>query len=84
MQVNLPVQAVVDRSVLLDMFMRSVYVRDKDGSVIQILKNPVGGPYGMMPGDLGWFSVSIDPRVLGCEMFRGHDAGRCAVRGRYF
>jgi hypothetical protein len=52
-----------------------------DGKIIQILKNPVDGPYGTMPGDPGPFSPAVDPRVHGCEIFLGHG---CLTGTRHF
>ena len=54
MTLHLPTQAVVDRSVLLEMFLVETPIRDTRGTLIQILKNTTtGGPFGPLPGDPG-------------------------------
>jgi len=78
MELKLPVQAVVDRSVLLDVYLLS---RTVQGTVV---KDPVDGPYGALPGDPVWFSPMVDPRLRACEMFPGYGNGWCLSGGGYF
>lgn len=80
MDLKLPVQATVDRRILLDVYLLSRNIV-KDGKIIQIFKNPVDGPFGTMPGEPGQFSLAVDPRLRGCEMFSGHG---CLRGTRYF
>ncbi len=56
MDLNLPVQAVVNRSVPSD-----ISVLSEDRMV-----------FGGLPGDPGPFSAAVDPRLRGCETFPGH------------
>lgn len=56
MDLNLPVQAVVNR------------LSPSDISALSEDRVLFGG----LPGDPGPFSTAIDPRLRGCEMFPGH------------
>lgn len=80
---RLPVQGVVDRSVPLDIYLVATPVTD-DGKTVEILEDPVGGPYGALPGDPAWFPESVNPRLAACHILSGYAAARC-LRGRgYF
>ena len=77
---RLPVQGVVDRSVPLDIYLVATPVPGAN----EILEDPVGGPYGAMPGDPAWFPEGVNPRVAVCHILSGYAAARC-LRGRgYF
>jgi hypothetical protein len=81
---RLPVQGVVDRSALLDIYLVGTPVIDDDGKTVEILEDPVGGPYGALPGDPAWFPQSVNPRLAVCHTLSGYAAARC-LRGRgYF
>jgi hypothetical protein len=85
MQLKLPVQGVVDRSIPLDIYLVAQPVTDANGNIVEILENPVGGWEAVaLPGDPVWFSGSVNPRVAVCQILSGPAAARCQ-RGRgYF
>jgi hypothetical protein len=66
MPLRLPVQGVVDRSVLLHMYLISTPVIDSTGKTVEILKDPVGGPYGALPADPAWFGEGAGYRFAVC------------------
>ncbi len=77
---RLPVQGVVDRSVPLDIYLVATPVPGAN----ETLEDPVGGPYGPLPGDPAWFPESVSPRLAACHILSGYAAARC-LRGRgYF
>lgn len=79
MALRLPVQATVDRSARLDIYLvpGGTPVTDSKGNVIAILKNPVGGPYGSLPGDPAWFPDTVNTRLAVCHILSGYAAARC-------
>ena len=83
-QSKLPVQGVVDRRIVLDIYLVPRKVTDDDGKILVILENPVGGPYGPLPNDPGWFPESINPRLAACQLLSGYAATRCLRAGGYF
>lgn len=84
MQSKLPIQGAVDRSIALDIYLVSQPVTDDNGNIVEILEDPVGGPYGPLPGDPPWFPESVNPRMAVCQILSGYAAARC-LRGRgYF
>jgi len=84
MPLRLPVQSVVDRSVLLDIYLVAQPVT-VNGVTVEILKDPVGGSEAVpLPGDPAWFPESINPQVAVCHILSGYAAAQC-LRGRgYF
>ena len=81
MQLNLPNLGAVDRSRSPRLFLVPTPVRDDDGKIVEILENPVGGPYGPLPSDPAWFPGSINPRTAVCHILRGPAAARCVPAG---
>jgi len=81
---NLPIQAVVDRAATLGVGTVDQEVRNKDGKLIQILRIPVGGPFGADPGDPAWFPPQVNPRTAVCRILSSYAAGRCLRSGGYF
>ena len=85
MELRLPVQGVVDRSIPLDIFLTAPrLVTDPFGGQA-FLTDPVGGAVaGALPGDPAWFPESVNPRVAVCQILSGYAAAGC-LRGRgYF
>ena len=81
---RLPVQGVVDRSVFLDIYLVATPVTDANGKTVELLEDPVGGPYGALPGDPAWFPGSVNPRLAACNTLSACAAAKC-LRGRgYF
>lgn len=83
MALKLPIQATVDRATPPDIFLVATEVTDSTGRVIETLKNPVGGPYGPLPADPGYFPA-VDPRLAVCHVLSGYARARCARGGGYF
>ena len=52
-----------------------------DGTVAEILLNPVGGPYGPLPSDPSRFPASIYPRTAVCHILHGRPGVRCTRAG---
>jgi hypothetical protein len=73
---HLPVQAVVDRSDLLQPMMVDIEVI-ANGTVIQILRYPEFGPYGRDVNDPAWFSDRVSPRTAICGVLAPYAAARC-------
>ena len=63
MELALPVQAVVDRSIILDVYLVSTLLHDKTTGEPVILRAPVGGPFGPLPGDPATFTASARSRT---------------------
>jgi hypothetical protein len=85
MQLNLPIQAVVDRSVPLQRFVVDTPVVDpQTGTLLAILKNPVGGVHGPDPNDPMGFSSAVNPRLAVCQILSGYAIPRCLLGGGYF
>jgi hypothetical protein len=84
MSLNLPIQTVVDRSVPLSYTTVDQEVRNRDGQLIQILRNPVDGPYGSEPGDPVWFPQHVNPRIAVCQVLSSYAVSRCLRGGGYF
>jgi hypothetical protein len=84
MPLKLPVQATVDRSIPLDVYLVPQPV-PPDGPPLEIVKDPVGGrEAAALPGDPAWFPESVNPRVAVCQILSGYAAAQC-LRGRgYF
>jgi hypothetical protein len=83
-QSKLPVQSVVDRRIALDIYLVPLNVTDDTGKILQILENPVGGPYGPLPSDPAWFPESVNPRLTACQLLSGYARARCLRAGGYF
>lgn len=79
MELKLPTLGTVARSRSPRVYMIPTKVTDAQGD-IEILWNPVGGPYGPLPSDPPWFPGS----VAVCGILRGHAMARCARAGGYF
>ncbi len=79
MQLKLPVQGVVDRSMLLDIYLVATPVIDATGKTVEILKNPVGGPYGALPGDPCRFRESVNPHFGVCHVLSGYAVAPCLL-----
>jgi hypothetical protein len=84
MPLRLPVQATVDRSASLDIYLVATPVTDSSGHVVEILENPVGGPYGALPGDPAWFPATMNTRLAVCHVLSGYAAARCRAGRGYF
>jgi hypothetical protein len=81
----IPIQAVVNRSELLQIFMVDTPIVDPTtGRVLQILKDPPWGAYGPVPGDPAWFSPMVDSRRAVCQVLSSYALGRCLRAGGYF
>jgi hypothetical protein len=65
MELMLPVQAAVDRSELLDVYLVSILTHDNQTGEPLIRKEPVGGPYGSLPGDPAAFTPGPAARRIG-------------------
>ena len=83
-QLQLPNLGAVNRSRSPHLFLLPTPVRDADGTIVEILENPVGGPYGPLPSDPVWFPGNLNPRTAGCHILRGPAAARCVRAGGYF
>jgi hypothetical protein len=81
---KLPVQAAVDRSVPLDIYLVRQPV-PPTGPAEEFLEDPVGGAEAVaLPGDPAWFPKSVNPQVAVCQVLSGYAAAQC-LRGRgYF
>jgi hypothetical protein len=75
MALYLPIQAAVDRSTPLEIYLVEQPIT-VDGNVVEILANPVGGPYGPLPGDPAWFARRLDPRVAAGQLAARYAASR--------
>lgn len=84
MALKLPIQATVDRATPLDIFLVPTEVTDSTGRVIEIIEDPVGGPYGPLPADPGNFPASADPRLAVCHILSGYARAQCTRGGGYF
>lgn len=85
MPLNLPTQAVVDRSVPLDVYLVVVSrILDDEGNLIETLEQPVGGPYGPMPGDPAGFPKNIDSRAAAYRLTARYAATRRRLARSYF
>lgn len=76
MELKLPVQGVVDRAAVLDIYLIPNPVSDPE--------EPKGLPLGALPGDPAWFPESVNPRVAVCKILPGYAAGRCLRARGYF
>lgn len=85
MPLHLPIQAVVDRTVLFSYppLVRQP-VQDHGGTVTEILANPVDGNYGSLPGDPAPFPPRVNPQVAVCHILSSYAASRCSRGGGYF
>lgn len=82
MGLTMPIQTLVDRAAVLDMYLLSETIEDKKtGKTVLVIKWDFNDPAGPLAGDPGQFSATVDPRVRGCEMFRGRG---CLSGSRYF
>jgi hypothetical protein len=77
MQLKLPVQAAVDRSVPLAIYLVATDVFDSGGNIVEILNEPVGGSYGSLPGDPAWSAANVNPRLAVCRLLSGYASARC-------
>lgn len=84
MPLNLPIQAVVDRSVLLSYATIDQEVRNNEGQLIQILRSPVDGPFRREPSDPSWFPPHVNPRIAVCQVLSAYAVSRCLRGGGYF
>jgi hypothetical protein len=85
MQVNLPIQGVVDRSAPLQHFMIDTRIVDPNtGSVLQIFRNPAGGVHGPDPNDPAGFSPLVNPLLAVCQILSADARPRCMAGGGYF
>lgn len=75
MALYLPIQATVDRSILLEIYLVTQSITE-NGNVIEILGNPVGGPYGALPGDPAWFRGNLGPRTTAYQLAARYAASR--------
>jgi hypothetical protein len=85
MPLKLPVQAAVDRSVPLDIYLVRQPVPPTGPPYLEYLEDPVGGAEAVaLPGDPAWFPKSVNPQVAVCQILSGYAAAQCR-RGRgYF
>ncbi len=84
MPLNLPRQAVVDRSVALDVYLVVADTIMQDGKLIETIEQPVGGPYGSLPGDPAWFPKNIDSRAAVHQLAARYAATRRRFARSYF
>jgi len=88
MSLNLPTQAVVDRTAPLSFATIDKEVRPtrgpRAGQVIQILQDPVDGPFGFHPSDPAWFPPHVNPRIAVCQVLSSYAVSRCLRGGGYF
>jgi hypothetical protein len=84
MPLHLPTQATVDRSIPLDVYLVPSPVRDDQGNILEILEEPVGGPYGPLPGDGAWFPERIDSRAAAYQLAARYATIRCRLARSYF
>jgi hypothetical protein len=81
---KLPVQAAVDRSVPLDIYLVRQPV-PPTGTAEEILEDPVGGAEAVaLPGDPAWFPKSVNPQVAVCQILSGYAAAQCRRSRGYF
>lgn len=66
MLVYIPIQTVIDRPEHLDQFMVKTFVTDNAGNVVDVLEQPIGGAYGMLPDDPAWYGPHRPSRFAGC------------------
>lgn len=78
MQLKLPVQGVVDRAAIIDIYQIPNPVTDAAD------EEPKGLPFGNLPNDPAWFPDSVNPRVAVCQILSGYAAVRCFRGGAYF
>lgn len=84
MPLNLPTQAVVDRSVPLEIYLVVVSrILDSKGNLIETIEQPVGGPYGPLPSDPAWFPKNIDSRAAAYQLAARYAATRRRLAGSY-
>jgi hypothetical protein len=76
MQLKLPVQGVVDRAAILDIYQIPNPVTDPD--------TPQGLQFGTLPNDPDWFSERVNPRVAVCQILSSYAAARCLHGRGYF
>jgi len=84
MPLHLPNQGVVDRATV---FTYPLFIRQDvvfRGTLIQILKSQVGGPYGAEPGDPAWFPSRVNPRTAVCQVLSPYAVSQCLRGGGYF
>lgn len=79
----LPVQAPIDRTNPLDVFSIDVQVKAPDGTVLEILRRPMGFPSGPLPGDPGPVPLGFDSRLGVCHVLSINAAARCLQSRRY-
>ncbi len=84
MQLKLPNLGAVDRSRTPRLYLVPTPVTDADGNVVEILLNPVGGPYGALPSDPAGFPDSLNPSTAVCHILRGYAAAPCIRAGGCF
>jgi hypothetical protein len=84
MQLKLPNLGTVARSRSPRLYLIPTPVYDANGTVEEILLNPVGGAYGPLPSDPPWLPASIDPRTAVCHLLRGHANAKCTRAGGYY
>jgi hypothetical protein len=82
MPLNLPIQAVVDRSAPLQLFLVDTPVPAVHP--VLILRNPIGGTYGPMPSDPAVSSSRVNPRLAVCQVLSAYAVPRCLRGGGYF
>lgn len=76
MNLKLPVQGVVDRAAVIDIYLIPNPVHDPD--------EPQGLIFGTLPGDPAWFPESVNPRVAVCKILSGYAAASCLGARGYF
>lgn len=76
MNLKLPVQGVVDRAAVIDIYLIPNPVHDPD--------EPQGLAFGALPGDPVWFPESVNPRVAVCKILSGYAAASCLGARGYF
>lgn len=72
MQLKLPDLGTVDRSVDSSLYLVPTPVTDDNGKVLEILLDPVGGPYGSLPGDPAWFGRHLSSCSAVRHILRRH------------
>jgi hypothetical protein len=75
MPLNLPTQAAVDRSAPLEIYLVATPIKE-NGTTIETLEDPVGGPYGSLPGDPAGFPKNLSPRVSARQLTARYAAVR--------
>lgn len=81
MQLKMPNLGTVARSRSPRLYLVPTPVVGADGTVAEILLNPVGGPYGPLPSDPSRFPASIYPRTAVCHILHGRPGVRCTRAG---